>query len=251
MNEAQNPNPELVRTRMRPLSHPALEVAGLPAAEALLASMCQMGTPSHPDAVAKRLAFISEKDGPLTVFPDDQRLLATIAEPLRHAKAAFMTGNYTACVALAGSIGETLSELAFEVHGPYEVRGAHMPGKPLTTEGEVQLFGRSFAKLEQKRRIEVLLALGVIAESAAELFEKLRAKRNEYVHPSVQRGGKDATADAVSAYSWAVTLAGDVIGREFRDGAWGLKSAMAEYLRRTGVVKAASVAVDGRPASTR
>jgi hypothetical protein len=104
----------------------------------------------------------------------------------------------------------------------------------MTSEDEAALFGSSFEKLGQERRVRVLTAYGLIPTKVAEMFETIRAIRRRYLHLWSQDHDRLA-GDAVACFHAAIGLVVTVIGQDVKDGAIVLNPHLVKYLERQGM----------------
>lgn len=81
----------------------------------------------------------------------------------------------------------------------------------MTNEDEAALFGSSFEKLGQDRRVRVLTAYGLVAPPVVQMFDTIRLTRRKYLHLWSQDHARLAD-DVVSCYHAAVGLVVSVIG---------------------------------------
>jgi hypothetical protein len=198
-------------------------------ASRILSFMCPPGVPSDPESLATRYRAISTEERRLSLVPNEPEILETIVWPLRHAKAGFITANYAATIALAGTVAESLAVLLFRISEPV------MHGTTMDGESERMLLGDEFQRLRQVRRLAVLRVLRITDEGAHERFDRIRATRNAYVHHN-NRAGRNPAADAVVVFNDAVWLACFVIGQDFFDGALVLRPEMKRHLRKIGFI---------------
>jgi hypothetical protein len=231
--ERVNP-PEALPVLVNPLAFLDLDQPWSPGpgspvtAELVLDFMCPPGIPSDTESLAARYRQISSEERRLSLVPDSPELVETLVWPLRHAKAAFITGNYPATIGLSGTVAEALAVLLFRISRP------RLHGGPMEDDAQEDIFGRKFVKLEQGRRLRVMRALRIIDEQSYGRFDQVRDLRNKYVH-HVDRSGRDAAADAVLAFNNAVWLACFVVGQDFKDGKLVVRAELLTYLRETGL----------------
>src|SRR5687767_10350487 len=64
--------------------------------------------------IVNRYRQISDKSADMLVAPTETRILQKLIWPLRHAKAAYMLGNYLGTIAMCGLVAEMVSILLFE-----------------------------------------------------------------------------------------------------------------------------------------
>jgi hypothetical protein len=132
---------------------------------------------------------------------------------------------------MCGLVAEMISILLFEISD------FKSNNKLLGLKEQKALFGSSFEKLGQQRRVDVLLAHGMIDDSMKVKFDVIRTKRSRYLHLWSERH-EQLPKDAAAVYDATVGLVVKVIGQDFRNGKLLLNPALVTYLRRAGVLKA-------------
>jgi hypothetical protein len=198
--------------------------------EAVLRFLCTPQMPHTVEAIVERYRSISNEKVRLNMAPAEPRLLEKLVWPLRHAKASYTLGNYLGTIALTGLVGEMVAILFFEISN-FTVNK-----NPMTPDVQEGLFGRSFEKLGQERRVKVLSAYGIISTVLKADFDHIRAIRQKYLHlwsydhATIQR-------DAIDAYHAAVALVVGVIGQEIKDGMFLLNPSLLAYLERIGFLR--------------
>jgi hypothetical protein len=179
-----------------------------------------------PSLVA-RYREISIEEPRLFAVPADDRVLARLVWPLRHAKASYMLGNYLGTISLCGLASEMAAILIFET-GEVRVNGALMDLKK-----QQAMFGSSFEKLGQDRRVSVLRAYNLVDEPLADAFNAVRLARRRYLHLWSQEHD-DLARDAVAAFVAATKLIVTAVGHSLGEGGrFRLTPAIARYLART------------------
>lgn len=207
---------------------PAPNMPAQPTAEMVLGYLCPPGTPSDVGALVGRYKEIATEPVALAVVPAEQRILDKLVWPLRHAKASYMVGNYLAVIALAGMVAEMVALLR------WEVAEVSLNGRPIEPADERSLFGASFERLGQERRLQVLVAYGLIDASTKDRFDAIKETRRGYLHLWSQ--DHDALPkDAIKSYHAAVALVATTIGQDFSDGKIVINQALVKYLERQGV----------------
>ena len=121
-----------------------------------------------------------------------------------------------------------LAILIFEVAEP-EINGARM-----TETSQRELFGSSFEKLGQDRRVSILCAYDLISEELKDSFDRVRLKRRQYLHLWSKEYDKLST-DAVDCYLDVLRIVAFVLGQDIRDGKLLLDPKLIRYLRAQGV----------------
>jgi hypothetical protein len=112
-----------------------------------------------------------ESVAPLVEVPIERQIEKRILMPLRNAKVGFVLENYFAVIALCGLVAEMVAILLFEM--------AHHDMPP---EEQRQIFGQSFQRLGQERRIDVLKAKGLIDPQQVDWFGIIKRVRNNHLH---------------------------------------------------------------------
>ena len=207
---------------------PAPNLPEQPTPQTVLEFICPPGTPADVAALIERYKKISPEPVVLAVVPAEQRILDKLVWPLRHAKASYMVGNYLAVIALAGMVAEMVGLLR------WEVAEISLNGRPMTAEDEKVLFGSTFERLGQERRLQVLSAYGLIDAVARGRFNTIRETRRGYLHLWSQ-DHDSLPGDAIKSYHAAVALVATTIGQEFRDGKVVISQPLVKYLERQGV----------------
>lgn len=169
---------------------------------------------------------------PLPVVPAEPNILEKLIWPLRGAKGSYALGNYLSCIALCGLVGEMIAMLI------WEISQVSFQGSRIDPALEKQLFGSTFERLRQERRVEVLTAAGLIDQAARESFDEVRTIRRRYLHflsqPHAQLAG-----DAKRAFVAAATVVRIVLGAKFENGKVVLRPELGTYLTEKGVLTTA------------
>ena len=199
-----------------------------PTPESLLDFLCTPGVDSDVEALVRRCQEISAEPEPLFAAPAEERILKKLVWPLLHAKGSYMVGNYLGTISLCGMVSEMLAILIFEVAEP-EINGAR-----ITETSQRELFGSSFEKLGQDRRVSILCAYDLISEELKDSFDRVRLKRRQYLHLWSKEYDKLST-DAVDCYLDVLRIVAFVLGQDIRDGKLLLDPKLIRYLRAQGV----------------
>jgi len=194
----------------------------------VLGFMCPGERGADLDVLAKRYQEISPEPVGLVAVPAEQRILDKLAWPLRHAKASYMVGNYLAVIALCGMVAEMVALLIWETG---DVR---INGEPVTREREAALFGSSFERLGQDKRVKALAAFGLVDKTAQGRFHTIREARRGYLHLWSQ-DHETLPGDARKSYHAAVALVATVIGQDVSEGKIVINPRLVGYLERKGV----------------
>jgi hypothetical protein len=200
--------------------------------EALVRFATAPGSSSDLSALVERYREISAEPVRLFAAPAEQRVLEKLVWPLRHAKVAYMFGNYLGTIAMCGLVAEMVALFLFEIG---EIR---VNSKPLTEKGQRELFGRSFEKLSQDRRVSILHAYGMIDDPLRDAFNLVREQRRRYLHYWSQE--HDALpGDAQGAFRAAALLTVSAFGQNIQEGKLVLNPRFVKYLERLGLVTSA------------
>ena len=198
--------------------------------QSVLNFLCAPNDNASTTALIERYKVINDRSEGLHCVPTEARILENIIWPLRHAKGSYIVGNYLGTISLCGVVSEMLAILLFKSS---EIQ---INGSPLTESGEKAIFGRRFEKLGQERRVSILYGYKMIDQEIKDTFEKLRAKRNRYLH-SWSEDCKSLHQDAVDCYQAASKITLFVIGQDLDDGKLLLKPNIIKYLRKTSELK--------------
>lgn len=124
----------------------------------------------------QRYLEITTKDTHITFAPAYSHILERIVKPLSLAKRHYCLGEYISCVAVSGIICEMLTILV------WKISTITVHGKDMSEGEEEKLFGRNFEKLEQKRRLDILLTVKALTDSLYKKLDNVRDTRNKYLH---------------------------------------------------------------------
>jgi hypothetical protein len=199
-----------------------------PTAETILSFLCPPGTPTDSASLVERYKQISSEPLRLFAAPAEPLILEKLVWPLRHAKASYIVGNNLAVVALCGMVSEMVAVLL------WQLTEASLNARPMTPEDEAALFGSSFEKLGQERRVRVLMAYGIVSPEVVKMFDTIRLIRRKYLHLWSQDHDR-LSEDAVACFHAAIGLVVKAIGQDIKDGAVLLNPRLVKYLERQGM----------------
>ncbi len=157
-----------------------------------------------PGEILERYCDLSTPELYMPILPYSEKLYEKLITPLRSAKRCYCLGEFLAAIELCAHIGEMLAQLVWQIT-PIN----HNKGR-VTEEFEKGLFGRTFEKLGQERRIEVLRTFGAITSDQARLFDILRVRRRDYFH-IWSAATKGSQPDAAGCFGAAFTLTKEVM----------------------------------------
>ena len=147
-----------------------------PSTESVLDFLCTPGIDSDIATLIRRYREISPEPDPLFAAPAEKGILEKLVWPLLHAKGSYMLGNYLGTISLCGMVGEMLAILLFEI------AELEYLGKKMTRTDERGLFGNSFERLGQGRRVSILYANRLIDKELKDSFDAIRSNRRQYLH---------------------------------------------------------------------
>ena len=197
--------------------------------DSLLKFLCTPDDDSSTTALIERYKVINDRSAGLRFLPTEARILENIIWPLRHAKASYIVSNYLGTISLCGVVSEMLAILLFKCS---EIQ---INGSPLTEFGEKAMFGSSFEKLGQQRRVSILYGYNLIDQKIKDKFDRLREKRNQCLHIWSQ-DSQSLHQVAVDCYEAAIKITLFVIGQDVKDGRLLLKPNIIKYLRKNRVL---------------
>jgi len=142
----------------------------------LLNSFFDLPVSALSEEILERYVEASIPELHVPVAPYTKKISERLLKPLRGAKKNYCLGDYSATIALCGTVAEMLTILLWKIN---EFR---VMGSQIDVNGEKKLFGRELEKLGQCRRLEVLETLGFITRSQFQDFDNIRKSRRPYLH---------------------------------------------------------------------
>ena len=92
-----------------------------------------------------------------------------------------------------------------------------------------------FESCGEQKRVKILRDRDIIKSETKEAFDLIRETRREYLH-FISKDHSFALEDALKVYAKATSLLVDLVGQEFKDGAWVPKPSFGRYLRKHGLL---------------
>jgi len=197
------------------------------APENILKYMCTPGVNSNVEGFIERYKEISREKTRLFAAPVEDRILEKLVWPLRHSKACYMAGNYLGTIALCGMVSEMVSILLYEL-SEFQINNCRM-----TTSDEKALWGSSFEKLGQDKRVKILHVYNIINDETQAHFDLIRTVRRKYLHLWSQ-DHDSLPKDAVRTFTSAAAVVVKAIGQDVREGKIYLNPPLVKYLERKG-----------------
>lgn len=191
--------------------------------ESILRFLCGMKTDRTISGFLIRYNEITAKHQQVDFIPVVGHFIGKLIDPLRHANACFLIESFLGTITLCGTVAEMLTILRFEID-------QHQKGNVLDEAGQKKLFGRTFEKLVQERRVEVLQALGLVSEELKGKLTLIRETRNNYLH-LWSTPVKQARVDAVLIYALTVDVLVETLGIKIQNNCFELPTAVLNYLK--------------------
>jgi len=198
--------------------------------ESVLKFLCSPGIGSNIEDIISRYKEISIEKIRLFAAPNEQRILDKLVWQLRQAKAGYMCGNYIGTIALCGMVSEMVAVLLFEI-SDFKLNNQAMLEKD-----QRAVFGNTFEKLGQERRIQILLSYGIINNEIKSFFDKISIIRRRYLHYWSEDHDR-LSSDAIICYEAAVSIVVSAIGQKVQGGKIILNPSIIRYLNKYGQVK--------------
>ncbi|MFQ5965627.1 MAG: hypothetical protein ACE5KZ_15235 [Candidatus Scalinduaceae bacterium] len=141
-----------------------------------------------------------------------------------------MIGNYLGTISLCGMVAEMVAILLFEICD------FKLNNKSMNEHDQKSLFGSTFEKLGQDRRVQVLYAYSIINDEIKKSFDLIRNKRKKYLHLWSQ-DHRTLSKDAIEVYHATVSIVVRAIGQDIKEGKIALNPSLVKYLEKRGIVE--------------
>ena len=125
------------------------------------------------------------------ILPGDFLEFNIIATLLKTAISNYIIKNPLGTIASCGMIGEIMTKFLFKIWNEI------LQKQPLTEDNQKRLFGGTFEKQFQKRRIDILYELGIIDSSIKSFFDIVKDLRNDYLHVKKDLTNVDNDAEKI------------------------------------------------------
>ena len=201
-----------------------------PTPEGVLGTLVSPGTDASVAAIRDRAKALSEGSGGIFAAPHEDHILEKLVWPLRHAKASYCLGNYLGTIALVGMVSEMVAMTWFDAT-PFAING-----NPMDDDAQKAVWGSTFEKLGQERRVTILRAYGVIDDDLRKSFDEVRFIRRRYLHLASQ-GHERIQDDARVAFGHGVRQVAKLIGQDVENGKIVLSPVMMRYLSSRGLLR--------------
>lgn len=199
-----------------------------PSPEEVLKFLCSHEVKSETKNLVRRYREISGTKGKrLVMAPADQDILTKLVTPLRHGITSYMLGNYLGTIALCGAICEMLAIFW------YDLARVKAPQGVMDAKTQKLMYGNSFEKLGQERRLNVMRAVGLLDDRTYQKFAAIRGMRNKYLH-YYSRSHKQIASDAKKSWVTTRDLLAQVFNIKFKNGKLILDPSLLRYLSEKG-----------------
>jgi hypothetical protein len=221
MDRSQNINVYVNPLKFLELDEPLASLRNVPLThEAVVHYLCP-DAPSDLGSIAARYREVSQEQG-LFAAPAEFRLLWRFIWPLRHAKGAYMLGDYLGTIALCGMIAEMVTILLFEIE------------PPTTTATAI----KRFEHLRQVDRVATLAKSGIVDSAAVARFDSIRLARNRYLH-ALSADSSDIERDARLLFLETAAVVQVALGVTIQEGGTlGLNPKLLAHLKQRGFLGA-------------
>ena len=187
-------------------------------AETVLRFAAGTQTPESMEEVVRRYKQVSTAKLDLMAVPADKIILDKIVWPLKSAKVCYCLGQYLACVAASGLVGEMCAILLFEV------RAGDRSESSLSTLTD-------FEKKGQRDRIDVLWKNDLIDRKTWTYLKELQGIRRSYLH-FLSAHHKQLKADAKKMYVTALETVKRMVGLKPVTGAFQVDPDILRYVKK-------------------
>ncbi len=224
---------DIVEVLINPLDFPEVDgpeqTQDIPSLESIVKFLCRPEE-SDPSSLVFRYQEIKKESIFLFVVVVEKEILSKLLWPLKNAKGCYMIGNYLGTISLCGMVAEMVAMLNFEMSN------ISLNGKTLEKNDEEGLFGNTFEKLGQERRVKVLHTYGLISDDLKNHFDVVRTIRRRYLH-FFSQGHDELADDARKAFKATNSIVFDIVGSKIKDGHLSVNPALLLYLDKKGLLK--------------
>ena len=218
---------------INPLKFPEIDLPGQdghPTADRVVDYLSDPGDDIGLPAFLERYHDIASVNDPLFVAPAENNILQKLVWPLRHAKGSYALGNHLGCIAMCGMVGEMVAILL------WEISKASLQQAQIDKATQKALFGNTFERFGQARRVQVLRTFNIVDDQTGQAFDRLRSIRRRYLHFFSQEH-TNVVDDSRQAYAAALGVVEVVLGQSVQNGAISLRPDLMAYLTEHGIVQ--------------
>ena len=175
--------------------------------------------------IRKRYWRLTTPELDIIAVPNEKKILGKLVWPLRRAKKSFILSDYLGCIALCGMVCEMAIIFLFDL------AVINASGKPLNTKQQKQIFGSTFEKLGQKRRIYVLRKFTLLSEEMARDAEAVLKIRKQYLH-FLSKSYSRIEKDAEDAYKASFRIIKSLVDLPIGDGRFIIPNLLSNYVKK-------------------
>lgn len=196
---------------------------GPPNLENLIRYICHPDVDSSLEAMLSRYKDIVGGKESVFAVPFEEKTMNKIIWPLKSAKVAYVLGNYLGTIALSGLCSEMLTILVFEIA---EVT---VNNQKMDETMQKKLFGSSFEKQGQTRRLDILRAYELVSEEEHRKLKEICAIRRKYLH-FLSQDHRDISKDAKRSYKLCIESFVSIVGQSVEEGHIVYKPLFKKYI---------------------
>ncbi|MFH1367429.1 MAG: hypothetical protein ABIH38_05640 [Patescibacteria group bacterium] len=153
---------------------------------------------------------ITSTESYVNIVPATATVTKRLVKPLISAKRSYCLGDYLSTIALCGVVSEMLAIILWKTSG-IKIRNSI-----ISEPEEGKLFGRTFERLGQERKIEILSVFKSVDSDQKGRFTRIRNKRNKYLH-LLATGTEDEKEDAKEVFLNTMILFKEILGVKLHD----------------------------------
>ena len=198
--------------------------------ESVIEYLCRPDQDISVKTLSQRYISISSGEDRLFIVPNEERILNKLIWPLKNAKASYMLGNYLGTISLCGMVSEMISILLFDI-SDFTINKS-----PLDDSLQQKIWGSTFEKLGQYRRVEILYAYNIINSELKVKFDLVRTTRKKYLHLWSQ-DFDNLPKDAIEVYHASISIVVKILGQNIENGKIILNPKIIKYLQQKGIYK--------------
>jgi hypothetical protein len=199
-------------------------------ADCVIRYLCEPLEKADVEEILNRYREVEKYASQFFAAPNDEHVLEKLVWPLKNAIGCYMVGNYLGTISLCGMVAEMVAVLLFDISG------VAINNNIMNVKTQENLFGCSFEKLGQDRRIKILSAYDLIDSDLQNFFDELRSIRKRYLHLYSQEHVKIAV-DARKAIESSVQIVVRALGIDIHNGKLIMRSSFLRYLETKGIIQ--------------
>lgn len=208
---------KMIQGWIRPLSFPSLGGFPFGPSDQIIDSGLLVKDLSHDwsdnflENIRSRYHKLTTDELDVFMVPANEEILEKLIWPLKAAKQNYILGTYLGCISLCGMVCEMGTIFLFEL------AQINARDKKLDIDQQKRLFGRTFEKLGQERRIEVLVAYKLLSGDMVENLDLVRRIRRKYLH-FLSQNYSSIEGDAEAAYRASLQFIKKLVALPLGDG---------------------------------